>query len=55
MSHILCLVFSYNASFVLMWATRYMVLNHPDAVARAFQIGAGESFAGASLSFQRVR
>ncbi len=46
---------SYNTSFALRWATRYMVLNHLEAVTRAFQIGAGDPLAGASLWFQRVR
>ena len=46
---------SYNTSFALRWATRYMVLNHPEAVTRAFRIGADDPLAGASLWFQRVR
>jgi predicted O-methyltransferase YrrM len=46
---------SYNTSFVLRWATRYMALNHSAAVADAFQIGADDPLIGASLWFQRVR
>ncbi len=46
---------SYNASFAINWGTRYMVLNHLDAVRRVFRLGATDSLAGASLWFQRVR
>jgi predicted O-methyltransferase YrrM len=46
---------SYNSSFAISWGTRYMVLNHLDAVRRAFRLGATDSLAGASLWFQRVR
>jgi predicted O-methyltransferase YrrM len=46
---------SYNSSFAINWGTRYMVLNHLDAVRRAFRLDATDSLAGASLWFQRVR
>jgi predicted O-methyltransferase YrrM len=46
---------AYNDSFAINWGTRYMVLNHLDAVRRAFRLDATDSLAGASLWFQRVR
>jgi len=46
---------SYNSSFAITWGTRYMVLNHLEAVRRAFRLSPADSLAGASLWFQRVR
>lgn len=46
---------SYNSSFLINWGTRYMVLNHLEAVRGAFRLDATASLAGASLWFQRVR
>ena len=46
---------SYNMSFTVRWAMRYMVLKHPEIVARAFGMTGDDALNGASLWFQRVR
>jgi predicted O-methyltransferase YrrM len=46
---------SYNDAFHILWAVRYMLIYHDDAVTRAFRLRDNANRAGGSLWFQRVR
>lgn len=46
---------SYNDSFEIIWATQYMLDNHPDEISRAFPSSDSLSRGGGSLWFRRIR